>query len=310
MTTIDTVVNSLPKSSKKYISKISGYVALTKPRIIELLLITTVPVMFLAKRGVPDLVLIVWTVVGGTLSAGGANSANMVIDRDIDAKMNRTKSRPLVTGVISWQGALIFSIFIEIAAFLLLYLKVNLLSAILALSAALFYVFIYTLFLKRNSVQNIVIGGAAGAMPVLIGWSAVTDRVSFVPVLLAVIVFLWTPPHFWALAIKYKDDYSSVKVPMLPSVKTINRTTNEIVAYTILTTILSWLLIPIAHFNLIYITVSTLSGIGFIYFAIKLKIKPTTVAALTLFKYSITYLTLLFISVGVDALFVHRLTGI
>lgn len=310
MTTIQTVVDIAERRSKKYLVKVFGYISLTKPRIIELLLITTVPTMFLAKKGVPGLALVVFTVVGGTLAAGGANGANMVIDRDIDAKMKRTKNRPLVTGVISWQGALVFSVLLEIIAFALLYLEVNLLSAVLALSATLFYVFIYTLLLKRNSTQNIVIGGAAGAMPVLVGWAAVTDKVSVVPVILAGVIFTWTPPHFWALAIKYKEDYSAVNVPMLPSVKSLKRTTNEIIIYTVITVVLSLILVPLAGLNIIYVLAAVIGGAAFVYSTVSLKLSPTQARALSLFKYSITYLTMLFLAVAVDVLLIRHLPSI
>jgi len=193
-----------------------GYVALTKPRIIELLLVTTVPTMIVADNGFPKLWLIVATLVGGTLAAGGANAFNMVIDRDIDAIMERTKRRPLVTGVMSPLSATLFAVALEIAAFAILAIWVNQLSAWLALSATAFYVVVYTLILKRRSKQNIVIGGAAGAVPVLVGWAAVTNSLSWTPVLLFVVVFLWTPPHFWALAVRYRDDYEAAKVPMMP----------------------------------------------------------------------------------------------
>ncbi|MCX7620564.1 MAG: heme o synthase, partial [Acidimicrobiales bacterium] len=195
--------------------RVAAYVALTKPRIIELLLVTTVPTMVVAAGKVPALWLILATVVGGTLAAGGANAINMYVDRDIDAIMNRTKNRPLVTGVITPRNALTFAVTIEVLAFVWLWAFVNLLSAVLAVAACLFYVFVYTLWLKRTSSQNIVIGGAAGAVPVLIGWSAVTNALALAPLVLFAVIFLWTPPHFWALAIKYKDDYEAADVPML-----------------------------------------------------------------------------------------------
>ena len=202
-------------------AKVGGYIALTKPRIIELLLISTVPTMVVAERGLPSVWLMVATVIGGTLSAGGANAINMYVDRDIDALMDRTKGRPLVTGVMTPRAALTFAIAIEALSFGFLWAFVNLISAVLAVSACLFYVFVYTLWLKRTSERNIVIGGAAGAAPVLIGWTAVTGRVDWAPVVLFAVMFYWTPPHFWALAIKYKDDYSRADVPMLPSVAAI-----------------------------------------------------------------------------------------
>jgi len=214
--------------------RLKGFVALTKPRIIELLLVETVPTMVVAKRGWPGLWLIVATIIGGALAAGGANAINMYVDRDIDAIMERTKGRPLVTGVVQPTEALIFAIALEIAAFAFLWYFVNLLSAVLAVSAMFFYVFVYTLWLKRRSASNIVIGGAAGAVPVLVGWTAVLNRLDWAPIVLFAIIFYWTPPHFWALAIKYKDDYAAADVPMLPVVRDLGTVTKRIVAYTVL----------------------------------------------------------------------------
>ena len=208
-------------------STVGAYVALTKPRIIELLLVTTLPTMVVAQRGLPPLWLMLATLVGGTLAAGGANAINMVVDRDIDRLMNRTKNRPLVTGAMSPRAALTFALSLEAAAFVELWLAVNLLSAVLAVSATLFYVFVYTLWLKRRSSQNIVIGGAAGAVPVLVGWAAVTNSLSWAPVVLFAVIFIWTPPHFWALAVRYKEDYAAAEVPMLPVVASMKRTTRE-----------------------------------------------------------------------------------
>ena len=187
-------------------TRIGGFIALTKPRIIELLLITTVPTMVMAEKGWPSTWLVLVTLVGGTLAAGGANAVNMVVDRDIDRLMPRTQGRPLVTGLVAPREAMVFAIALEVIAFAVLWAWANFLSAVLALAAMLFYVFVYTLWLKRTSTQNIVIGGAAGAVPVLVGWSAVTGGVGWAPVVLFVVMFLWTPPHFWALAIRYADD--------------------------------------------------------------------------------------------------------
>src|SRR5690606_26783526 len=214
-------------------TSVGAYVALTKPRIIELLLVTTVPVMVVADQGVPPLWLMAAAVIGGTLAAGGANAINMYVDRDIDSVMERTQGRPLVTGAVSPRNALVFAVTIEVVAFVFLWQVVNLLSAVLAVSGCLYYVFIYTLWLKRSSRQNIVIGGAAGAVPVLVGWSAVTDTVSISAIVLFGVIFFWTPPHFWALAIKYKDDYARADVPMLPSVASHRQTTDQILAYTV-----------------------------------------------------------------------------
>ena len=205
-----------------------------KLRIVELLLVTTVPTMIVAEGGLPSLWLIFATVLGGTLAAGGAHAFNMYIDRDIDALMERTKDRPLVTGEVTPRQALVFAFGVEIVAFLWLWGTVNLLSACLAVSATLFYVFVYSLWLKRNSTANIVIGGAAGAVPVLVGWSAVTNTLDWPPVVLFAIIFYWTPPHFWALAIRYRDDYQAADVPMLPAVKSLRTTATRISLYTVL----------------------------------------------------------------------------
>lgn len=282
-----------------------AYLALTKPRIIELLLITTVPAMVVANQAIPSPLKIVYTVLGGTLAAGGANAVNMWFDRDIDAMMKRTQNRPLVTGEVSPSGALMFAIALETVSFLLLWSSVNLLSAILALSAALFYVFIYTMWLKRSSSSNIVIGGAAGAVPVLVGWAAVTDRLDLAPVLMFAIIFLWTPPHFWALAFRYKEDYANAKVPMLPAVATFRKTANQILIYSVLLTGVSLLLGPVAHLGLIYDSAALLLGIGFIYYAIKLRQSESPKVAMRVFSYSISYLTMLFVAMGVDVVVRH-----
>src|ERR1700689_4264733 len=230
-----------------------GYLALTKPRIIELLLVTTIPTMVVAAKGVPGLWLVVATLCGGTLAAGGANTFNMVIDCDIDAIMERTKRRPLVTGVMSARDAALFAVALEVLAFVVLALWVNQLSAWLAMSATAFYVFIYTLWLKRRSRQNIVIGGAAGAVPVLVGWAAVTNSLTWTPVVMFAIIFVWTPPHFWALAVKYKDDYQAASVPMLPAVATFTRTAREILFYSVLLAGVSLLLAAVATLGVIYV---------------------------------------------------------
>ena len=277
-----------------------AYVALTKPRIIELLLITTVPTMFVAAGGWPDLVLVIATLVGGTLAAGGANAINMYVDRDIDAVMKRTAHRPLVTGAVSPRAALTFAIALEALAFLELWAAVNLLSAALALSATLFYVFIYTLWLKRTSSQNIVIGGAAGAVPVLVGWAAVQNRLSWAPIVLFAIIFVWTPPHFWALAIRYREDYSAASVPMLPSVATLEATARQITGYTVLLVGVSLLFHVVAGMGWLYLVSAVLLGAVFCQQALSLQRDPTPGRAMKLFGYSITYLSALFILMAVD----------
>ena len=243
---------------------LSAFVMLTKPRIIELLLITTVPSMILAEGGMPDISLVLLTVVGGTLAAGGANTFNMYIDRDIDRLMERTQGRPLVTGAVSPKAALVFAVTLEALAFCLFVLWVNWLSAVLAVGACLFYVFVYSLWLKRTSKQNIVIGGAAGAAPALIGWSAVTGSLSLSAFILFAIIFFWTPPHFWALAIKYADDYEAASVPMLPVVTSIRSTAISMIAYTVVVMGLSLWFHIVAGTSLLYLAVAVAGGLVFL----------------------------------------------
>ena len=285
-------------------STLAAYVALTKPRIIELLLITTVPTMIVAARGWPGLWLIVATVIGGTFAAGGANAVNMYVDRDIDKIMNRTKGRPLATGEIEPRNALIFSVGLLVVAFVWLTVFVNLLSALFAMTAAAFYIFVYTLWLKRTSSQNIVIGGAAGCMPVLVGWAAVTNTVAIEPFILFGIIFLWTPPHFWALAVKYRDDYSAANVPMLPSVATLENTSRQILAYTVAVWVLSLVFTPVANMGWIYTVAAIVTGGLFTLHAVKLLRDPTPKRAMKVFTFSITYLSALFIAMGIDQLVV------
>ncbi|MBP15580.1 MAG: protoheme IX farnesyltransferase [Acidimicrobiaceae bacterium] len=281
-------------------ARVAGYVALTKPRIIELLLVTTVPTMFVAEQGVPSVWLMVATVLGGILAAGGANAINMVVDRDIDALMERTRNRPLVTGVMSARNALVFSIVLEVVAFAWLFTFVNLLSALLAVSATLFYVFVYTRWLKRTSTQNIVIGGVAGAAPVLIGWSAVTNSLDWAPVVLFLVIFYWTPPHFWALAIRYRDDYANAEVPMLPVVAGLETTARRIILYTVVLVALTVVFAPVAGMGAIYLASALILGAVFGAFALAVRRDPSERTAMRLFTYSITYVTLLFGAIAVD----------
>lgn len=233
-----------------------AFVALTKPRIIELLLITTVPVMFLAQQGVPDLKLVLLTCLGGYLSAGGANALNMYIDRDIDALMDRTSQRPLVTGMVSPRECLAFGLSLAVVSTLLFGLTVNWLSAWLSLGALLFYVVVYTMILKRRTSQNIVWGGIAGCMPVLIGWSAVTNSMSWAPVILFLVMFFWTPPHYWPLSMKVKDDYARVGVPMLPVVASNKVVARQIVLYSWVMVAVSLLLTPLGYTGWFYTAVA------------------------------------------------------
>ena len=247
------------------------------------------------------------TLAGGALAAGGANAINMVVDRDIDRLMKRTKNRPLVTGAMTPTAALVFALSLEVAAFVELWLAVNLLSAVLAISATLFYVFVYTLWLKRRSTQNIVIGGAAGAVPVLVGWAAVTDSLSWAPVVLFAIIFIWTPPHFWSLAVRYKEDYAAADVPMLPVVASMKRTTTEIVYYTVALVAVTLLFGPVAHMGWIYMVTASVLGAGFLYFVTRLwglaqNGQVTGRDAMKVFGFSITYLTVLFVAMAGDVL--------
>jgi protoheme IX farnesyltransferase len=288
-------------------ARVGAYIALTKPRIIELLLVTTVPTMIVAEQGLPSPWLIVATVVGGTLAAGGANAMNMYVDRDIDAVMKRTRNRPLVTGVIEPSSALVFAIAIEVVAFVWLWGFVNLLSAVLALAACLFYVFVYTIWLKRTSTSNIVIGGAAGAVPVLIGWSAVTNSVGWAPVVLFGVIFFWTPPHFWALAIRYRDDYAAADVPMLPAVTTVRKTGTQIVVYAAIVWALTLLLVPVASLGWIYGLAALALGGVFVGLSVRVLTTGSPSVAMRLFTYSITYVTLLFAAMALDVLVRHGL---
>ena len=285
--------------------RLAGFVALTKPRIIELLLVTTLPTMVVAARGLPGIWLIVATLLGGTLAAGGANAINMYVDRDIDAVMRRTRNRPLVTGVVSPAQALVFAIALEALAFVELWTAVNLLSAVLAVSAMLFYVFVYTMWLKRTSRQNIVIGGAAGAVPVLVGWAAVRDSVGWAPLVLFALMFVWTPPHFWALAIRYRDDYKSVDVPMMPVVTTFKRTAAQIMAYSVLVAAVSLVFGWTAGMGPIYWISAVVLGTVFCAMAYRLWRNPTEAMAMSLFRWSITYVTLLFVAMAADQLIIH-----
>ena len=287
--------------------KVRGYVALTKPRIIELLLITTVPTMVVAHRGIPGLWLVLATLVGGTLAAGGANAMNMVYDRDIDSVMERTKNRPLVRGVMTPRAATIFSFALEVLAFAVLAVFVNVLSAWLALAATAFYGLVYTMWLKRRSKQNIVLGGAAGAVPVLIGWSSVTNSLSWTPVLLFAVIFIWTPPHFWALAVRYRDDYEAAHVPMMPVVASLRRTTLEIFVYSVVLWVLTIWIGPIAHLGWVYAISATVLGGLFTFYALRLfnharADRADVAEAMRLFHFSITYLSALFLLMAVDVL--------
>ena len=278
--------------------KVRAFVGLTKPRIVELLLITTVPAMVLAAEGWPGTWLVVNTLIGGSLSAGGANAVNSYIDRDIDRVMRRTARRPLPATRVEPRHALVFGALLGAAGFGWLWVAVNLLAAGLATAALLFYVFVYSMLLKRTTVQNIVIGGAAGAVPVLVGWAAVTGSLGWAPWLMFGIVFYWTPPHFWALALRYKDDYERAGVPMLPVVAGVPATTRKIMAYSVVLAAVSLLLIPAAGMGPLYGIAAVVLGAGFVVGSWRLHRRPS--AAMQLFRFSNVYLTLLFAAMAVD----------
>jgi protoheme IX farnesyltransferase len=280
---------------------VKAYVALTKPRIIELLLVTTVPTMVIAQRGLPPLWLVVATLVGGSLAAGSANAINNFVDRDIDELMTRTAHRPLPRHSVEPVAALWFGIVLGVVSFAWLAATVNLLSAVLAVSAILFYVFVYTLGLKRRTTQNIVIGGAAGCVPVLVGWAAVTGEVGLPALVLFAIVFAWTPPHFWALALKYRDDYERAGVPMLPVVRGAAETARQILLYSVGLVIISVAFGPIGGLGALYLTVALALGAALIWLSWRLLRDTTERVAMQLFRYSITYLGLLFTAMAVDA---------
>jgi protoheme IX farnesyltransferase len=297
---------------------IRAYVALTKPRIIELLLITTVPAMVLATRDLPlpgvNWVdwgwLVAWTLIGGTLAAGSANAINQYLDRDIDLLMTRTRRRPLPAQSVQPEQALVFGIVLGVISIVFLAFFVNLVAAFLTLLAIAFYVFVYTMLLKRTSTQNIVIGGAAGALPPVIGWAAVTGRVEVTALLLFALVFYWTPPHFWALSLRIAKDYAAAGVPMLPVVRGSAETTRQIFLYTILLVAISLIFFAVAKMGLIYLVAAVVMGALFLWQAGRLartvSVEGTTAGAIRLYKFSITYLTVLFAAVAVDALVLIR----
>jgi heme o synthase len=291
-------------------ARVMAFVALTKPRIIELLLITTIPVMFLAAQGVPDLWLVLATCVGGYLSAGGANALNMYVDRDIDALMHRTESRPLVTGIVSPREGLVFGLSLTVISTLWFGLLVNWLSAALSLGALLFYVLVYTMVLKRRTSQNIVWGGIAGCMPVLIGWSAVKAELSWAALILFLVIFFWTPPHYWPLSMKVRDDYERVGVPMLPVVAGSAAVARQIVLYSWVMVVVSLLLWPLGYVGWFYTTVALAAGGWWLWEAhalharAKSGAKGAKLKEMRLFHWSITYVSLLFVAVAIDP-FLH-----
>jgi len=284
---------------------IKAYVELTKPRVLELLLVSTVPVMFLAQHGLPNLWLVAATVIGGSMSAGSAAAFNMYIDRDIDAHMHRTEKRPLVTGEVSPRGALIFSWVLAVASTLWLLLTTNWVAAVLSAAAIFFYVVIYTMILKRRTEQNIIWGGIAGCFPVLIGWSAVTGSLDWPAFVLFVLVFLWTPAHYWPLSMKYKDDYDDVDVPMLGVTRSASQVGLQVILYAWATLACSLLLIPVAGMGLVYTVSALVFGGWFVYESHRLyaqAVKGASAKPMRVFHASITYLTLIFVAVALDPL--------
>ena len=286
-------------------TKLKGYVALTKPRVMELLLVTTIPVMILAQNGLPNFWLIVATVIGGAMSAGSAAAFNCYIDRDIDKVMNRTKNRPLVTGVLTPREAYVFAWALGVLSTVWLALTTNWVAAALSVAAILFYVFVYTLWLKRRTQQNIIWGGIAGCFPVLIGWAAVTGDLTWAPFILFGVVFLWTPPHYWPLSMKYREDYKAVGVPMLAVVRGRAQGGLQVILYAWATVACSLLLTPVAHMGLIYTATALIAGGWFIYETHRLynrAIRGEKVSPMRVFHGSISYLTLLFLAVAIDPL--------
>ncbi|GGD26099.1 heme o synthase [Nocardioides daphniae] len=287
---------------------VAAYVGLTKPRVIELLLLTTVPVMFFAARGIPELDKVLWTVLGGALSAGAASAYNCVYDRDIDEQMRRTKRRALPRHVVTPRSALVFATVLAVLSTAVLWTQVNWLSAVLSVSAIAFYVFIYTMLLKRRTTQNIVWGGIAGCFPTLIGWTAVTEQLAWEPVVLFMVVFFWTPPHTWALALRYREDYANVDVPMLPVVAPAAVVGRQIVIYSWVMVATSLLLWPVADTGWFYPVVAVVLGAVFLVEAhrmwgrTKRSNELVDIAPMRLFHNSNLYLSLLFVAVAIDPL--------
>ncbi|GAA4356222.1 heme o synthase [Microbacterium rhizosphaerae] len=305
MTTTQGATSTAQKSRHSLGRTLRAYVALTKPRVLELLLVTTVPVMILAQGGFPSLWLVLATVIGGSMSAGSAAAFNMYLDRDIDAHMQRTENRPLVTGEVSPRGALIFAWTLAALSTVWLWLTTNGLAAVLSAVAIFFYVVIYTMILKRRTEQNIVWGGIAGCFPVLIGWTAVTGSLAWPPVILFLLVFLWTPPHYWPLSMKYGKQYDDVDVPMLGATRSGSQVGLQVILYAWATVACSLLLIPVAQMGLVYTASALVFGGWFVYESHRLynrAVRGTEPRPMRVFHASITYLTLLFVAIAIDPL--------
>ncbi len=293
-----------PLVPRARLARARAYFLLTKPRVIELLLVTTVPAMVLASGGLPSPWLVLSVLLGGSLAAGGANTINCYIDRHRDREMHRTRRRPLPTGEIDPVSALRFGLVLEVAAFGWLWFSANLLAAALAVSATVFYVFVYSIWLKPRTAQNIVVGGAAGAVPVLVGWAAVTSAVAWPAWVLFAIIFVWTPPHFWALALRYRDDYAAAGVPMLPVVAGIDATTRQILAYSLAVVATTLALFPVAGMSGLYLGVALALGVALVWRALQLRRDATQRAAMRMFSFSNVYLALLFAAVALDVVVV------
>lgn len=306
MRKIDAPILNLNQEPSSFIFVLKNYVSLTKPRIIELLLVTTVPTMFLASNGWPNWYLVLATLIGGALAAGGANALNNVVDRDIDALMDRTAHRPLVTGKVSVRGALALGIILSLLSVIWLVNQVNTLSALFAASAIVFYVCVYTLLLKRRTSSNIVWGGAAGCFPVLIGWSAVTNSISVAPIVLFLIVFWWTPPHYWPLSMQYRKDYENAGIPMLPVVVDRQKVANQIVIYSWVMVGTTFVLPIVSELSIVYLLGASILNLIFLREAYALKNRANSdvldINPMKLFHWSITWLALLFLLIGLDPL--------
>ena len=306
MRKIDEPILNLNQESSSLFSVFKSYVSLTKPRIIELLLVTTVPTMFLASNGWPNWYLVLATLIGGALAAGGANALNNVVDRDIDALMDRTAHRPLVTGKVSVRGALALGIILSLLSVIWLVSQVNTLSALFAASAIVFYVCVYTLLLKRRTSSNIVWGGAAGCFPVLIGWAAVTNSISLAPIVLFLIVFWWTPPHYWPLSMQYRKDYENAGIPMLPVVADRRKVANQIAIYSWIMVATTFVLPLVSDLSIVYLVGAVILNVVFMREVYALKNRAQSddleINPMKLFHWSITWLALLFFLIGLDPL--------
>ena len=306
MRKIDEPILNLNQEPSSLFSVIKSYISLTKPRIIELLLVTTVPTMFLASNGWPDWFLVLATLIGGALAAGGANALNNVVDRDIDALMDRTAHRPLVTGKVTVRGAVALGITLSLLSVIWLESQVNTLSALFAASAIVFYVCVYTLLLKRRTSSNIVWGGAAGCFPVLIGWAAVTNSISLAPIVLFLIVFWWTPPHYWPLSMQYQKDYENAGIPMLPVVANREKVASQIAIYSWIMVATTLVLPLVSELSIVYVLGAIILNLIFMreVYALKNRAKSDDldINPMKLFHWSITWLALLFFLIGLDPL--------